>query len=38
VCRGEKENNIHGIAGLEQGKGLNFEPTDLPRKKRLHGE
>ena len=38
VCRGEKENSLHGIAGLEQGKGLNFEPTDLPRKKRLHGE
>lgn len=37
VCRGEKENGLHGIAGLEQGKGLNFEPTDLPRKKRLHG-
>lgn len=37
VCRGEKCNNVHGIAGLEQGKGLNFEPTDLPRKKRLHG-
>ncbi len=38
VCRGEKENSVNGIAGLEQGKGLNFEPTDLPRKKRLHGE
>ncbi|MBQ7341081.1 MAG: lysine 2,3-aminomutase [Oscillospiraceae bacterium] len=37
VCRGERENSLHGIAGLEQGKGLNFEPTDLPRKKRLHG-
>lgn len=37
VCRGEKCNDVHGIAGLEQGKGLNFEPTDLPRKKRLHG-
>jgi lysine 2,3-aminomutase len=36
VCRGERENTINGIAGLEQGKGLNFEPTDLPRKKRLH--
>lgn len=38
VCRGEMENTIHGIAGLEQGKALSFEPTDLPRKKRLHGE
>ena len=37
VCRGERENAVHGVAGLEQGKGLNFEPTDLPRKKRLHG-
>ena len=37
VCRGEQENKIHGIAGLEQGKALSFEPTDLPRKKRLHG-
>ncbi len=36
VCRGTAENNLNGIAGLEQGKGLNFEPTDLPRKKRLH--
>lgn len=38
VCRGEAENKLHGIAGLEQGKALSFEPTDLPRKKRLHGE
>ncbi len=37
VCRGERENTVNGIAGLEQGNGLNFEPTDLPRKKRLHG-
>lgn len=37
VCRGERENTVHGIAGLEQGKALSFEPTDLPRKKRLHG-
>ncbi len=37
VCRGEKANVLDGIAGLEQGKGLNLEPTDLPRKKRLHG-
>ncbi len=37
VCRGERENKVHGIAGLEQGKALSFEPTDLPRKKRLHG-
>ena len=38
VCRGNKENMLHGVAGLEQGKALSFEPTDLPRKKRLHGE
>ncbi len=37
VCRGEKDNVLNGIAGLEQGKSLNLEPTDLPRKKRLHG-
>lgn len=36
VCRGNAENNLHGVAGLEQGKALSFEPTDLPRKKRLH--
>ena len=35
VCRGEREDKISGIAGLEQGNGLNFEPTELPRKKRL---
>lgn len=35
VCRGERENTVNGIAGLAQGNGLNFEPTDLPRKKRL---
>lgn len=38
VCRGEAENTLTGIAALEQGKALSFEPTDLPRKKRLHGE
>ena len=37
VCRGAAENVLNGIAGLEQGKALSFEPTDLPRKKRLHG-
>ncbi len=37
VCRGEKANAVDGIAGLQQGKALNMEPTDLPRKKRLHG-
>ncbi|MBQ4641301.1 MAG: lysine 2,3-aminomutase [Oscillospiraceae bacterium] len=35
VCRGEQQNTVNGIAGLAQGNGLNFEPTDLPRKKRL---
>ncbi len=38
VCRGNAENVLNGIAGLEQGKALSFEPTDLPRKKRLHSE
>ncbi len=37
VCRGERQDTTNGIAGLTQGNGLNFEPTDLPRKKRLHG-
>lgn len=37
VCRGERANGVDGIAGLQQGKALNMEPTDLPRKKRLHG-
>ena len=36
VCRGAAENALNGVAGLEQGKALSFEPTDLPRKKRLH--
>jgi len=36
VCRGLRESAVDGIAGLEQGNGLNFEPTELPRKKRLH--
>lgn len=38
VCRGASENVLNGVAGLEQGKAVSFEPTDLPRKKRLHGE
>ena len=37
VCRGEREHNLNGIAGLEQGQRLSLEPTELPRKKRLHG-
>lgn len=36
VCRGEQENTVNGIAGLQQGKGLSLEPTDLLRKKRLN--
>lgn len=36
VCRGQQENNVTGIAGLEQGKSLSLEPTDLLRKRRLH--
>lgn len=36
VCRGERENKVQGIAGLEQGKALSFEPADLPRNKRFH--
>lgn len=35
VCRGERENTVEGIAGLAQGKGLNFEPVGLPRKQRF---
>jgi len=35
VCRGEKENTLTGVAALEQGKALSFEPADLPRKKRF---
>ena len=35
VCRGEKENILTGVAALEQGKALSFEPADLPRKKRF---
>lgn len=35
VCRGERENLLNGVAGLQQGKALSFEPTDLPRKKRF---
>lgn len=38
VCRGEKENTANGVLGLIQGNALSFEPTDLPRKKRLHGK
>lgn len=37
VCRGERKKILSGIAGLEQGERLNLEPTELPRKKRLHG-
>ncbi len=37
VCRGRAKNVLDGIAGLEQGKHLSLEPTELPRKKRLHG-
>lgn len=38
VCSGKIASKCDGIAGLTQGNGLNFEPTDLPRKKRLHGQ
>jgi len=37
VCRGERANVLSGVAALEQGKALSFEPNDLPRKKRLRG-
>lgn len=37
VCRGKRKKILSGIAGLEQGERLNLEPTELPRKKRLHG-
>ena len=36
VCRGMEANKVTGVAGLEQGKALNLEPTDLPRKNRAH--
>ena len=35
VCRGERVNTLSGVAALQQGKALSFEPTDLPRKKRF---
>ena len=38
VCRGTAKNVLTGVAGLEQGMAVSFEPKDLPRKKRLHGE
>ncbi|MBQ8880901.1 MAG: lysine 2,3-aminomutase [Oscillospiraceae bacterium] len=37
VCRGEKEDTLSGVAALQQGKALSFEPADLPRKKRFQG-
>ena len=36
VCRGAAKNTYTGVAGLEQGKALNLEPTDLPRKNRAN--
>lgn len=36
VCRGAERNAVTGVAGLEQEKALNLEPTDLPRKNRAH--
>lgn len=38
VCTGKTIDRVDGIAGLAQGNCLNLEPTDLPRKKRLHAE
>ena len=38
VCRGERDNVLNGVAGLQQGKALSFEPADLPRKKRFGRE
>ncbi len=38
VCRGEKENTLSGVAALQQGKALSFEPADLPRKKRFQNQ
>ena len=35
VCRGERENTLSGVAALQQGKALSYEPADLPRKKRF---
>ena len=34
TCRGQRQNALTGVSGLEQGKGLSLEPTDLPRKQR----
>ena len=36
VCSGKVPENVTGVAGLELGKSLALEPTDLPRKKRAH--
>lgn len=36
VCRGEQENTLNGVAGLQQGKRLSLEPVDLPRNRRLN--
>jgi lysine 2,3-aminomutase len=38
VCRGADKNVLSGVAGLEQGMAVSFEPTDLPRKRRLHAQ
>jgi lysine 2,3-aminomutase len=34
VCSGKEGENVTGVAGLEMGKSLALEPTDLPRKTR----
>lgn len=36
VCRGEKQELLTGVAGLEQGLRLNLEPKVLDRNERLH--
>lgn len=36
VCSGKEAEHVTGVAGLEMGKGLALEPTDLPRKERAY--
>ncbi|MDO4543412.1 MAG: lysine 2,3-aminomutase [Clostridia bacterium] len=38
VCRGEKEAELLGVAGLEQGTRLSMEPSDLIRERRNHNK
>ena len=38
VCRGEKKDELIGVAGLEQGSQLSLEPVGLARNQRHRGE